>query len=476
VPFGSRGDTRGGSLRRMQVVVAAVALMILTNGPSFRLSHHYGVPLGWERWPYLLPMGAVALCGVYLCGRDVAGSDLRRFRIPLAAIVAYSAWSGISVLWSVAPDATAARALVTVGVSCLGWWFGTALRFREQVFSLFLAMGSLTLVSFVLIVVRPGEYQIPAPTWHPSWMTTAVGIFGNPNSLGPVAALAVLTSIVLWFLYTSWILRCCFTIIAMIGLLLTVWSQCVTALVFLAAAGAVAGVIALLPVLRRASGWLVASAGVLLAFLAWRLFFDHIGRIASWVGEDPNLSSRRTIWHDVRLAISERPWRGYGFFAFWDNASLTADTYARVGKAYGSAHNSILEVALGLGRIGLLPYLVLIAVMLYACTRNVWRRTDIVTVTWTLFTLFIVVQNSMESFVLWHSYVWALFVAASVAPLIDVPRPRTRPDGQSRLDELETTDLELLAPEVPAPASDAIPTTATPQTSIDESAATVPDA
>jgi len=128
------------------------------------------------------------------------------------------------------------------------------------------------------------------------------------------------------------------------------------------------------------------------------------------------LSSRRVIWHDVRSAIGGHIWRGYGFFAYWDDQSLTAGSYARVGKAYGSAHNSLLEVVLGLGLIGLSAYVVLIANMTIGLARSLWARANVATVGWVIAAIFITIQNSMESFVLWHSYLWLLFVAAAVVP------------------------------------------------------------
>src|SRR4029079_3107881 len=136
------------------------------------------------------------------------------------------------------------------------------------------------------------------------------------------------------------------------------------------------GVIAALPILRRLPGYLVVGTGLLLAVISWRVFFDHIATIASWVGGDPTLSSRRVIWHDVRSAIGGHIWRGYGFFAYWDDQSLTAGSYARVGKAYGSAHNSLLEVVLGLGLIGLSAYVVLIANMTIGLARSLWARAN----------------------------------------------------------------------------------------------------
>jgi O-antigen ligase len=161
----------------------------------------------------------------------------------------------------------------------------------------------------------------------------------------------------------------------------------------------------------------------------WTTIFGHIGRLTGFIGESSTLSSRRVIWADARSAIALRPWRGYGFFAFWDNEQLTAATYQRVGAAYGSAHNSVLEVALGSGRIGLAFYVGLSVIMIAGIFRALWKTTSAATVGWMVFALFLIVQNSMESFVLWHSYLWVLFVAAALVPTRLVSSPAMPASG-----------------------------------------------
>jgi O-antigen ligase len=319
-------------------------------------------------------------------------------------------------MWSVAPDATAVRCLVTTGVSALGVWYALCLRFREQLMALFLATTALTLWSLALIILQPHTHQIYPPPQYPQWHTAVFGVFGNPNSLGPVAALSALSAIGIWIAFPRWQGRAAAIVAAPVGIILTLWSQCLTAV-----AGLFLGFLAIcavfaLPLVRRLPGWSVGTSLALSVIALWNIFFHNIARIAPSLGESVTLSSRRLIWQDVRALIALRPWRGYGFFAFWDNESFTAATYKRLGSSYGSAHNSILEVALGLGRIGVVIYVIMAVIMLVGTARAVWARTSLATVTWVTVALFLVVQNSMESFVIWHSYLWALFVAAMLAP------------------------------------------------------------
>jgi exopolysaccharide production protein ExoQ len=437
-----------GRVRPVDTVLAAVGLAILTNGPSIAISHLYDVPLGWERWPYMIPMGMVALLGVFLSGRDLKVEDLRRCRWPVLLLGAYLLWCIASVTWSVAPDATAVRSLLTSGVAAFGLWFGLHLRFREQLLSIFGAAAALSLWSLVLILVQPHTHLSYPPSIFPNWHTEAFGVFGNPNSLGPVAAIAVLSSIGVWVLYPARQARFVALVVAAVGVVLTIWSQSVTAIVALIVAVLVICACALLlPLVRRVSGWIVGGSIVVSLAVLWKVFFDHLGRLAPLVGAESTLSSRRLIWSDVRSAIALRPWRGYGFFAYWDDQNLTASTYQHIGIAYGSAHNSVLEVALGLGRVGLVLYVALALFMVVGISRAVWVSTTMASVAWMATLVFLVVQNSMESFVLWHSYLWALFVAATVVPsrLLTVRRPAEHLDGDAYAESDDDESPLLLA-------------------------------
>ncbi|MEP7045273.1 MAG: O-antigen ligase family protein [Ilumatobacteraceae bacterium] len=337
-------------------------------------------------------------------------------RWPLSVLTAYLLWSFASVMWSVAPDATAIRCVITTGVSALGVWYALCLRFKEQLTSMFLATAALTLWSLALILLQPHTHQIYPPPQYPQWHTAVFGVFGNPNSLGPIAALSALSALGMWVAFPTWKVRFAALTVAPIGLILTLWSQCMTAIAGLALAVLAAGIIFGLPAVRKFPGWLVATSLVVAVVASWNIFFHNIARIAPDLGATVTLSSRRIIWQDVRGIIALRPWRGYGFFAFWDNETFTAATYQHLGSAYGSAHNSVLEVALGLGRIGLVFYIGMALFMAIGTARAIWAEVNLATVAWVLVALFLIVQNSMESFVLWHSYLWALFVAATLMP------------------------------------------------------------
>jgi exopolysaccharide production protein ExoQ len=119
------------------------------------------------------------------------------------------------------------------------------------------------------------------------------------------------------------------------------------------------GVIALCMIIRRgpipaivasasAAACIIAAAGIML--LAPELIVAALGR-------DLTLTGRTDIWDASARFVEAQPWLGYGYYAFWlpDNgpAFWVRET---VQWSVASAHSSWLELALGLGRVGVVLF------------------------------------------------------------------------------------------------------------------------
>ena len=92
--------------------------------------------------------------------------------------------------------------------------------------------------------------------------------------------------------------------------------------------------------------WLaVVGAG---AFLA--LWFTDPGAVLEALGKDPSLTGRTHIWDSLMQRVSERPWTGYGYNAFWGRESIPA-AYVRqeTGWSVPSAHNGWIDLLVQLG-------------------------------------------------------------------------------------------------------------------------------
>jgi exopolysaccharide production protein ExoQ len=84
------------------------------------------------------------------------------------------------------------------------------------------------------------------------------------------------------------------------------------------------------------------------------------------IGKDPTLTGRTAIWTFVVTEISQRPWLGWGYLAFWSTENPAAMEIAYQLRWFvPQSHNGLLEILLYVGFIGM-PFFV------YLWARTVW--------------------------------------------------------------------------------------------------------
>lgn len=428
---GCRSDS---GLRVWHVAAAAAGLLICTSGPSQVWTAHvvHGT-LSFTYWGFLYPFAAVSLFGVFALSERLRHVRLSEVPWPLFAIGGYAAWALASSIWSVSPTGTPLTMLVNTGITAFGCWIGLTLRFRELLVAIASAMG-LAVIASGLAVYHWAEFGITI-------YGRDQGIFGNPNSLGPVCVLGLLALVGIVVEYRKLSIALACVPLAVLEWILLRGTESDTAFIALMLC---LGATALPPIMwwlhrRRFPGVLAAGVGVFICGLAWILLFRSLPSVLRFIHKDITLSQRRYIWDDVRDNISRRPWNGYGLGAFWDSSQLTAYTYHRIGRAYGSAHDSVLEVTLGLGFIGLALYLASAFCAFVGVLRSTWFVRRVSTWWWTMVLVFIVAVNLTESFVLWYSYAWVLFAAAAVA-MFGPSLPRTPAGTSSPPESAQTQD------------------------------------
>lgn len=416
---------------------AAAALLVLSNGPVLLFSKRVLDRTGrWEDhavWPFL---AAGALCGAALAVRELraAGSRPRAPASPVA--VAAVAWFTLaalaSSLWSVDPSATAWRSSVYAGMALLAWAFA---RFdgEESGAALAAVAGAAVAASLLLVWLRPGLGIHPDGDWQ--------GVYTNPNSLGPLAAIGVLVSI-RYLLAPGHRRRIAAAGLGAASLAALVGAGSRTAWIALAAAVAVASLVAAVRQLRpRLSAPQARSAAV--AAIGLGAAAAAVVLVLVW--DVSTFAQRREMWTLVWDRIVQRPLAGHGFFTFWDIEELTQHALLR----RGSAHNSLVEVGLGLGLLGAVPF----AVIVFLAARNsglaLWQRPGPDTWLGAALVAFLVVENLTESFILWFSYSWVLLMAAALrpAPATDA---EARPDPSQWFRGLRQTVSERL----PVPADE----------------------
>lgn len=134
-----------------------------------------------------------------------------------------------------------------------------------------------------------------------------------------------------------------------------------------------------------------------------------LGVASQW--NENTFVQRRTIWDLVGGHIADHPVSGSGFFAFWSVPELIAE-HELLNR--GSAHGSIPEVLLGLGVIGLVLWGVVVGAAVTGTLRWAWRSPSATSWFWLALTIFLLIENITESFVLWFSYNWVLLISVGI--------------------------------------------------------------
>ena len=394
------------SARTVSVAMASAALLVLTNGPVLLFSKSVLDRTGrWEDaavWPFL---AAAALAGAALAAWDLLEAGSRPVepseRIAAIAMGWFVLAALASSLWSVDPAATVWRSSVYVGMALLAWAIA-----RLDAYDTSAAIGvvaaAAVVASLLLIVLRPDLGLGPNDYWK--------GVYTNRNSLAPLAAIGVLAGL-RFALAPGRLLRTAAVGLVLASATVMVGAGSRTAWVSLIAALVVSS----LPLIyHRVAGRRGRShaAKVTTAAAGASAVAAVAGLVAVW--NVPTLSQRRTIWSLVWDRILERPLGGHGFFTFWDIEELTQHVLLR----RGSAHNSLVEVGLGLGLLGAVPFAVIVVLAARNAGLALWRRPGADTWMWAALVAFLLVENVTESFVLWFSYSWVLLMAAAVrAPI-----------------------------------------------------------
>jgi len=398
--------------RLLRVAPVAAVVIVLTNGPVFLFSKSVVDRSGdWEDpavWPFFVA-AAVASAALFATRRSPAAEPLTASQKTAAwAIAGYSVAALASALWSVHPSATAWRAAVYVGLGMLAW---VVSRLDPDDLAAMLACvaGVAVAGSVVLVVLRPDLGLDSNDNWE--------GLYTNRNSLAPLAAIGVLAGVRYLTSGGRWGRVAGAGLAALcLGTMAGAGSRTAWIALVIAAAAATA------PVAYRwtRSRWGPAAARASLAVVtALGIGGASVALVALW--SEPTFSQRRTMWSLVWDRAAERPLGGYGFYAFWEEIELLDHALLR----RGSAHNSLMEVALGLGLIGTVPFVVIVVLAARNAGLHLWRRPGADSWMWAAVVGFVLVENVTESFVLWFSYIWVLLMAAALRPT-PLPGPGIR--------------------------------------------------
>ena len=383
-------------------LLVACGVLILTNGPVFLVANRVlEQPRSWEEAFTRAVFVSLALVAVGAVVLDRFRAEGARLASPnpvaALAIVWFVVWMVASSAWSLNPELTRGRSLVYVGLAAFAWIISD-LEFTDFRRALAVATGAAVGASLVAVALSDSI----GADFNGDWR----GIYTNRNSLAPIAAVAVLVGVSL-VIESRGIRRVAAGLLVVFAALALAGSGSRTAWLALLVAMGAAFVLVGARVGGRRYGARVRSAVLVAGFAGAAAAMA----VLSWLWGEPTFEQRRTIWDLVRDRIAERPLQGFGWFNVWTDAEFVSEHYL---LTRGSAHGSFFEVWLGLGLVGLIPFLVIVGLALHGTITEAWRRPSVESWTWLALVLFLVVENLTESFVLWFSYNWVLLMAAAL--------------------------------------------------------------
>jgi O-antigen ligase len=318
-----------------------------------------------------------------------------------------------STLWSAVPNLTLRRSLVVLGATFFALYLSARYSLREQMRLLAWAMGIAVLLNFVFMLAFPSLARETAGLYEGTWR----GIFAQKNVLARIMLLSALNFLLVVldtrrYRYLLWI---GFGMSIMLLLLANSKTALAAFLV----------IVSLIP-LFRALRWNYSVAipfFTILLLVSGSIAILLIGNteaILSALGRDITLTGRTGIWAIVLDKIGQHPWLGYGFEGFWlgmegESADIWYETYFMAPNA----HNGFLDLALALGLIGLLFFMLS---FLRSCLRAVtWLRLNKTTEgLWAIVYLtFLLFCNITESVFLEPNYIFfVLYVAITTSILV----------------------------------------------------------
>lgn len=380
-------------------------LTLLTTGPIYTFSHIFiGPTTGWDdpkvKYPYIAIGVASAIIWLITALRQELVALSRGLIVGgvLTGLFLLSSW------WSVSPEVTLWRSLVYVGLFLLAW---VLCSLSEQ--ELIVVISAMLLMGFGLSAgVRlfwPGFFSNADGLWQ--------GVYTNPNSFGPVAALTILCALYWLFVSQQMLYRIAAVLVMLGAALVLVRTKSDTALIGLAISMAITALVAAGKYLwdkkQRlvviVSGTAIALIGVIATTAYWSSLWHQGG-----------LAQRREVWGEVLVRINIRPGFGNGFFMYWEDSAAQSPRF--LARA-GSAHNSVLDSALSVGWIGAALFVAVCAIALYVGIHTAITRPRPLSWLWCALSIFLVVEHSFESFVLWFSYLWVLLIVAAHGPAIE---------------------------------------------------------
>jgi exopolysaccharide production protein ExoQ len=266
-------------------------------------------------------------------------------------IVVFVAWSALSLAWSDFPLLTLRRIVGLICTMALGFLLGMRFEMKALLRLVVLALGVTIPLSFIAAICFPSYgimHRMDAVGWR--------GVYNHKNPLGISMGVDLIAMACL--LWESRQNRLMYQILLLPAAVLLLLSRSMTAIIVTAITLCLGTYLRLR--LHRAHKVAVYAMGLLAGFAATIFLQGRLDSIFALIGRDSSLTGRIPLWQYSAAAVLERPIFGAGYDAFWPGKG---GDYIRdlVRWPAPHAHNSFLELALNVGLVGLVIFLVCIS-------------------------------------------------------------------------------------------------------------------
>jgi len=353
-PMADAASQPRAGFARWEPVAAALCLAQFSEPFFAALAQSQGAtePPGYARILFLPIYAFLA----WVIWRDRAQAWRTAMSAPV--LLALLAIAGLSTLWSIDSGATLRRSVWLALTMGFGFYLAWRYTWRDLVEVLAGAFVVLVVGSLVLGAAAPsiGRMSFEHPgAWAGLWThkNTLGGIMALGVAIGAAAALVAPARRALWIA----------TALGAFALVLLSTSK--TALI---ASMLGLGVMAFAALLRGGPVHAIAASAAMLvvAIIGAGIVLLAPELLVAALGRDLTLTGRTDIWEASARFVEAQPWLGYGYYAFWlpENGPAYWVREA-VQWQVASAHSSWLELALGLGRLGVAVFALQLALTLW---------------------------------------------------------------------------------------------------------------
>jgi exopolysaccharide production protein ExoQ len=264
-------------------------------------------------------------------------------------IILLAGMAPLSVAWSVLPGVSWRRSIVFVGWTVTAVYLGERYTMEK--------LGRLIAQAISIMMVASIAFYFVAPQYvlDPSHPGAWKGLSAHKNFFGAHMAILIILLWLIRFRQLPW-LRWVLLGMACLMLFLSQSSTAIVVCGLVIAAGPLWR-FARMKNSQRLPAYIIGGGILVLAgyFLA-----TNTTALLQTLGRDSTLTGRTKLWPLLVEAIEKRPFLGYGYDIFFEGLKgESLNVVIKSGWFAPEAHNGFLELALGLGLVGLAVFLCL---------------------------------------------------------------------------------------------------------------------